>query len=504
MSGSMITIAIISIAAITIFGFIISIFKRYKRCPSDKLLVVYGKTKGGSASSVIHGGAKFIWPIIQDYEFLSLTPMSIEIDLTNTLSSQNIRVDVPSSVTFSVSNIDTVMQNAANHLLGLGEAAIKHQASEIIFGQMRQVISNMSIEQINSDRDTFIGKIRDSLEQELSKLGLKLINVNIKDIRDKSGYIEAIGKEAAAKAINDAKVKVAEENKTGDIGASKADQIRRTNVAEANAQAEIGENEADMRNRIKTSEANSKAVEGENEAKIAIANSNSDRQVAEAESTKKAVSAEKVKSAEAESEALKAEKITEDSRAKKVESTLTANEIVPAEIAKKKLVIEAEAESEQIRKIAKGKADAKFLEMEAEAKGIYEILSKSASGFQSIVDSAGGNVQGAIMMMMADKMPELMTIQMEAIKGIDIDKITVWDNGAGSGSGSSTTDFIQNFLKTAPQMGSIFDMVGKEFPQLLQGAGEIAKNRKSVEMSNVEDNTPSIEDSTTEDDDSQE
>lgn len=484
--GGVLLTGIVTITVLAVVGIFIGLLKRYKRCPSDKLLVVYGKTKGGQASEVIHGGAKFIIPIIQDYQFLSLKPMAIEIDLKGALSNQNIRVDVPASVTISISNQEGIMQNAANHLLGLTPSEIRDQASDIIFGQMRQVISNMSIEEINTDRDTFLENIQNNLTTELSKLGLKLINVNIKDIKDESGYLDALGKESAAKAINDAKVKVAEENKIGDIGSSQADQVRRTEVAEAQSKAEIGEKEADMRNRIKSSEAHSKAVEGENSAQIKIAESNSLRQIAEAEAMRKSVSAQKVQAAKAEEEALKQEKITEDSRAKKVESTLKADTIVPAQISKEKQVIDAQAQAEQIREIAKGNADAKFADMEAEAKGISEILNKTADGFKNIVEAAGGDVQGAIQMMVADKMERLMEIQMDAIKGIEIDKITVWDNGGGKdGSGSSTTDFIQNFLKSAPQMGSIFDMVGAEFPKLLQGSGKISENEnRSIEEDN--------------------
>lgn len=487
--------AIVLISVLAMVGVFLGLLKRYKRCPSDKLLVVYGKTRGGNASEVMHGGAKFIIPIIQSYEFLSLKPMAIEIDLKGALSNQNIRVDVPASVTISISNQDGIMQNAANHLLGLTTMEIREQASDIIFGQMRQVISNMSIEEINTDRDTFLENIQNNLTTELSKLGLKLINVNIKDIKDESGYLDALGKESAAKAINEAKVKVAEENKTGDIGSSQADQVRRSAVAEARSKAEIGENEAIMRNRIKSSEANSKAVEGENAAQILIADSNALRQIAEAEAFRKSVSSQKVQAAIAEEEALKQEKITEDSRARKVEATLKADTIVPAQIAKEKMVIDADAEAEQIRIIAKGNADAKFADMEAEAKGINEILNKTADGFKQIVDAAGGNVQGAIQMMIADKMENLMAIQMDAIKGIEIDKITVWDNGGGKdGSGSSTTDFIQNFLKSAPQMGSIFDMVGSEFPKLLQGSGKIAENESKFKTDSKDESVDNDDD----------
>ncbi len=82
---SITTIVLISLAVIFVFGLILAILKRYKRCPSDKILVVYGKIgKGGElatrSSKCIHGGAAFIWPVFQSFMFLDLTPMTREVD----------------------------------------------------------------------------------------------------------------------------------------------------------------------------------------------------------------------------------------------------------------------------------------------------------------------------------------------------------------------------------------------------------------------------------------
>ena len=184
---------LVAAVVIILFIFLFSMMRRYKRCPSDRILVVYGKTGGGQSAKCIHGGAAFIWPIIQDYEFLDLTPMSIEVNLTNALSKQNIRVNVPSRFTIGISTEPSVMQNAAERLLGLTLDAVKDLAQEIIFGQLRLVVASMDIEEINSDRDQFLSHITHSVEAELKKVGLKLINVNITDIHDESGYIEALG-----------------------------------------------------------------------------------------------------------------------------------------------------------------------------------------------------------------------------------------------------------------------------------------------------------------------
>ncbi|MCE9525400.1 MAG: flotillin family protein, partial [Planctomycetales bacterium] len=188
----------------------------YKRCPSNRVLVIFGRTGKGQASRTIHGGAAFVVPLIQDYAYLSLEPIQIEVPLRGALSSENIRVNVPSVFTVAIDTKPEVMQNAAIRLLGLSTAEVRKQAEEMIFGQLRQVIASMGIEEINRDRDTFLKHVQHSLEPELSKIGLTLINVNITDITDESGYIDAIGQKAASLAIQQARGDVADNEKMGE------------------------------------------------------------------------------------------------------------------------------------------------------------------------------------------------------------------------------------------------------------------------------------------------
>ncbi len=194
-------IVIIAVAVAVIF---ISVINRFRRCPSDKILVIYGTHGAKSSAKCVHGGGAYVWPIIQDYAYLSLTPISIDANLTNALSRQNIRVDVPSRFTVGISTEPESMTAAAERLLGLTPAQIQELARDILFGQLRLVIATMSIEELNNDRDKFLESISANVEVELKKIGLRLINVNVTDIKDESGYIEALGREAAAKAINEA------------------------------------------------------------------------------------------------------------------------------------------------------------------------------------------------------------------------------------------------------------------------------------------------------------
>ncbi|MCL6267492.1 flotillin family protein [Flagellimonas myxillae] len=442
--------SLLTIGFAILFGFIIiiSFIRRYKRCPSDRILVVYGKVGSGNSAKCIHGGAAFIWPVIQDYEFLDLTPISIEVDLTNALSRQNIRVNVPSRFTIGISTEPGIMQNAAERLLGLGMQEVQDLAKEIIFGQLRLVVASMDIEEINSDRDKFLSNISQSVESELKKVGLKLINVNITDIVDESGYIEALGKEAAAHAINAARKSVAEKNRDGSIGEANAVQDERTQVAAANA----------------------KAVEGENVAKIDVANSDSLRRQREAEAERTAIAAEKVQAAKALEESYAAEKDAEMARAERERSSQMADIVVPAEIDKQKVEIDAEAEAEMIRRKAKGEADAILFKAEAEAKGIFEVLTKQAEGLDQIVKAAGNNPKDAVLLLIADKLPELVEKQAEAIKNIKIDKVTVWDSGAKNEDGkNSTANFISGMYKSVPPLQEMFNMAGMQLPEYLKG-----------------------------------
>lgn len=440
--------------------FIYSMFRRYKRCPSDKILVVYGKTGGEGSAKCVHGGASFIWPIVQDYAFLDLTPISLEVNLMNALSKQNIRVNVPSRFTIGISTEPTIMQNAAERLLGLTLDAVQDLAQEIIFGQLRLVVASMDIEEINTDRDKFLSHITHSVEAELKKVGLKLINVNITDIHDESGYIEALGKEAAAKAINDAIISVSQKDRDGAVGQALALQDQRIKVASANAHA----------------------VEGENTAKVQIAQSDAERRSREAEAEKIASASEKVQAAKALEEAYAAERTAELARAERKEAEQGADIIVPAEIDKRKREIEAEAQAEQIRRIAKGEADAIFMKKQAEAKGIYEILTKQADGLDRIVKAADNNSKDAVLLLIADKLPELVRTQAEAIKNIKIDKVTVWDGGSGANGKTSTSNFISGLYKSVPPLQEMFNMAGMQLPNYLKGeelASEEVKNDDS-------------------------
>lgn len=454
---------VICVVVLVIFSLLLALLSRYKRCPSDKILVVYGSGLGKNSdgtkrsSKCIHGGATLVWPVIQSYRYLDLTPISISVDLKNALSRQNIRIDVPSRFTVGVSTDPVIMQNAAERLLELSLNEIQELSRDIIFGQLRLIIATMEIEEINTDRDKFLEAVSRNVEVELKKIGLRLINVNLTDITDESGYIDALGKEAAAKAINDAKKSVAEKNRDGSIGEANAKKVQRIEVAHADAEA----------------------IQGENDARAQVAMSNAELRQKEAEAKRIEVTAEKTSQAKALEDSYEAERRAEDARSLREKATLEADIIVQAEIEKKKKELEAEAEAEQIRRKAQGEADAIYAKMAAEARGTEEFLTRQAEGFAKIVEASGGQSDDAVKMLIADKLEALMRVQVEAIKNIKIDKVTVWDGGTSKDGKTATADFISGMMKSVPPMQEMFAMAGMKLPEIL--GTELAETKPADE-----------------------
>lgn len=411
--------------------------KLYRRCPSNKILVVYGRVGGSRTVQCYHGGGTIVWPLIQGSTFLDLTPRTIHIPLKGALSHQNIRINVPSTFTVAIGLAPDIMHNAAVRILDLDHRGIESMATEIIIGQLRLTVAGLRIEEINQDRERFLDSIKKNIEPELHKIGLTLLNVNITDITDESEYIESIGKKASATAVNQAKIDVAEQEKQGDIGKALAERDRRISVASYHAEA----------------------VKGENESKAQMALTN-------------AILAEKEAQGAQKSQVAKQQAETEIQRARALAQAqlLEAEQIVPQEIRKKKIELEAAAEAQCKILVARGEAEAILAIKEAEAAGIQKLLDAKAKGYQQLFEACGDDSKSAATMLLIEKLEEIVKLQTEAIKNIKIDKITVWDSGhanADPAKGGTTANFISQFMKSLPSLHDVTAMAGLELPPYL-------------------------------------
>jgi flotillin len=505
-------------AAITLLLVFFGVFvvRQYKRCPSNRVLVIYGKVGGNRAAQCIHGGGKFVVPLLQDYAFLPLDPMVIDIPLQGALSLNNIRVAVPATFTVGISTDPVVMNAAAERLLYLSESKIQEQAQDIILGQLRLVIATLTIEEINKDREKFMSLINTNVTEEINKIGLTLINVNIRDITDESGYIEAIGKRAAAEAINRARVEVAQQERDGATGQAVADREKTIGVAREAAAAVQGEKdaeqqqrvavaafeatavqgevqsrrdaqiataqreaetvaakkEAEQTQRIHVAHAESQAVQGENTSQAEIANSNATLAQVRAQAMQLA----KVAAARAEEEVLKAERERELAR-------LAKEQLAPQEIEKKRVEVEAEAAAERSRREARGTADAMLAKYEAEAAGTLKVLESKAEGYRRLVAACAENPHIAPTLLLIEQMPHLVAEQVKAIQNLKIDKITVWEGGRGGPAGGSgaTADFLSSLIGSLPAVHELAHQAGIELPAVLGKVKEDAPAAEAAE-----------------------
>lgn len=474
----MIQILAIGFVVVFLLIIVITLISRYRMCPPDRILVVYGKLAEGQSSKCYHGGSTFVIPFFQSYGYLDLTPINIEIELKGALSSQNIRIDTPASFTIGISTDVEVMQNAATRLLGRTLDEIQQLASEIIMGQMRVVFASMTIEEINNDREKLIASITKGVEVELHKVGLRMINGNIRDIKDHSGYIDALGKEAAAKAINDAQIRVAQENQRGAVGKAEAEREQAIRVANAEAEAR----------------------KGQNTAQVVIAKSNADLAMEQAEAKRRTEAAQKVAEARALQESYKAQQEAELARAAREKAQQQADQIVKAEIDKERIRIDAEAkaaqtkilqegqaaayiiqkdaEAEGIRRVAEGEATGIRVKLGAEASGIQAKLTAEAEGTRALLDAkaqgfekllkVADDTSGATQLLIAENIVRIAEVQAGAIKGMQFEKIVVM-GGNGTG-GPGPGQFVQDLYKGVLPLNEIAKSVGLNLPAFLGSA----------------------------------
>ena len=497
---TMLWLIVVAALAFLLLSTITFLASRYKRCPSDMILVIYGKVGAGQSAKCIHGGGTLVWPLIQDSAFMSLTPMTIAIPLQNALSMQNIRIDVPSTFTIGISTRPEIMAAAAERLLGLSRKDIEEMSKEIIFGQLRLTVASLTIEEINQDRERFLEEIRKNVEPELNKVGLYLINVNITDITDESDYIESIGKKAASEAVNKAKVDVADQDKLGAIGESLAYKEKDIEVARNNAESTKGQKQAEADRRIYVQQQEAEAVKGEKQAEAerriyvqqqeaeavkGEKQAEADRRIYVQQQEASAVAGEnKAKADIAAAEATlavrqaeanqmgevarrQAEAAIQREQYKMEQERLRAAEVVREEIDKQKIEIAAEAEAEKRRREAYGEADAIKARFFAEAEGTKALLDAKAAGYLALVESCAGDAKAASVLLMIEKLEEIVKLQTEAIKNLKIDKITVWDSGNGGQGGSSTANFASNLIKSLPPLQEVAKMAGLELPEYL-------------------------------------
>lgn len=437
---------------------------RVKRGESDRLMVITGWVGKGRSAIIRHGGLCFIWPVIQRLRYLSLQPHVVNIKLDGALSKENIRVSLPCTFIIGVDSTNLeVMQAAATRIIDIidNPREFSNFVQELVFGQMRAVVSSMTIEEINNDRQRFQEHITDSVSKEISKVGLSLISVNIQDIRDEADFIKNLGQKAAAEARAKAQISIAEQERIGATGESENAAQQRAVVAENNFKAIDAENKASQNIAISTAELEriqkEAAAKNASQADITVSNATKEARMVEADNN--------VAVYRAQTEAKKAE----------VELAIEQSRLDSEPLAKKMII------EESGRGQAEGERKRKF--MEEEAKGITAIFNAKAAGIEKVMKAAGNDPMAALLLSISDDIPGIMGQYAKAISERKIDNLVCIGGGENGDLGGLT----RQLLNQVPGVKAILESLGFQTP-FLKEIEAVKKNIASVEESVAENN----------------
>lgn len=590
-------IIITAIAVLLVILTIVGILSRYRKCKANEILIVYGKTGGATSCKVIHGGAAFVWPVIQGYEVMSIVPLQFTQQVDG-LSAQNIKTHIPVTLTTAISKKPEIMQNAAERFLGVDPREVEGNIRQILIGEVRAIMAIMNIEEINADRTKFLEKAKQNIETELNKVGYTILNINTADISDDAQYIEQLGKKASTQARAQAEADIAEQEKQGaikiantkkerDIAIAEAEKVRLSTVAltqkekdtavataekektialaeiakqnavavadqqkeqeisiaqaiaeqnskvaeqesiqtanvarsQAEAESKKAEAEAEKQIRIKAaeqkrdaeniravqekeakaaeyaSEARKRQAEAEKDAGVAEQTATIEVSKAKAEAAKAKAEAEKVAGVshvEAEMQIAKTKQERQievnEAAARANEKKLYAEQVVPAEAAKKRLVVEAEAckeqailaaeaEKQKALKVAEANAESIRLTQTAEAEGKKKIMLAEAEGLRAAaqveVDKQKGLSEAEVagILQLANELGDPQAAVQFFMKDVTKD-IKVAEAYAGSlrevmgnvtvyGDTGTASSMASNLLSLVPQMKQLGQAVGE-------------------------------------------
>ena len=383
------------------------------------------------------GGRTLRIPIIEAVDYMTLETIPIEISVANAFSKGNIPLNIEAIANVKIaSEPETVFTNAVERLMGKTEEEIKTLAKDTLMGNLRGVLATLTPEEVNEDRLGFARALFEDAGEDLAALGFHLDVLKIQNVSDERGYLEAIGREKAAQAVKDAE------------------------IAEAVAHADTRERQAEASRRAEVTEsaANIKIAEAQNALRVRQAQLDQEAEIAE----KTAV----VRANEAEVEAQKA---LEQRRVEREQERLRADVIAPANAARDAAFAEAQGEAAPI--LERGKAQVEVLRL------LYERIKE------------GGDQAFAVFM--AEKLPELLATSVEAVSGVDIERMVVMDSGEGNAVGNAVNQRVKGAFST---IEGVSQAIGIDIQSVLQDAANRMAN-----TGNDGDSAPYVETITVED-----
>lgn len=468
----------IVIAVLLVLG--LAFWARYKTVGPDEGMIVTGSFLGnnhisddgsGRKIKIVRGGGAFILPVFQKAEFMSLLSHKLDVTTPEVYTEQGVPVIADGVAIIKVGSSTEDVATAAEQFMGKPIESLKSEAQEVLEGHLRAILGTMTVEEVYRNRDRFAQEVQGVAARDLKKMGLQIVSFTIKDVRDKHGYLEALGKPriaavkrdaeiAEAEAVRDARIQKANAEEQG----QKAELLRDTNIAEASKENQLkvaafkrdqdtAKAEADQAYHIQEARAKQTVVEEQMKVELVRKEREIDIQAKEIQVREKQYDAEVKKKAEADRYAV--EQAAEADKAKRMRE---------ADAVQYSIETQAKATSEQKRlegqaiadaELAKGKAESEVIRLRGLAEA--EAKEKLAEAFEKFGEAA-------VLDIIVKMLPDLAGRIAEPLASID--KLTVVDTGNGEGA-ARVSNYVTQLMATAPEM--LKSVSGIDVESLIKG-----------------------------------
>ncbi|KGR78623.1 flotillin family protein [Ureibacillus sinduriensis] len=457
------TLIVVGVAVFILLAIITVYVTKYKTVGPDEALIVTGSFLGsknvhtddsGNRIKIIRGGGTFVFPVFQQSEPLSLLSSKLEVTTPEVYTEQGVPVMADGTAIIKIGGSISEIATAAEQFLGKSKADRENEAKEVLEGHLRSILGSMTVEEIYKNRDKFSQEVQRVATQDLAKMGLVIVSFTIKDVRDKNGYLDSLGKPRIAQVKRDADIATAEAEKETRIKraeaekeAQKAELIRATEIAEAEKdnQLKIAEYKleqdkakarADQAYELESARAKQQVTEQEMQVRIIERQKQIELEEKEILRREKQYDSEVKKKADADRYA-----VEQNAAAQKMK------DLAQADAEKYRIESLAKAEAEKIRLDGLAKADSERAQGETEAEIIRLKGLAEAEAKRKIAEAFEQFGQAAVLDMIVRMMPEYAKEIASPLSNID--KITVVDTGNGEGGGANRiTSYATNLMSS--------------------------------------------------------
>lgn len=497
--GMLEILIIIGVVVFVIVALVAVYIARYRTVGPDEALIVTGSYLGsnnvhtdesGNRIKIIRGGGTFVFPVFQQAEPLSLLSSKLEVTTPEVYTEQGVPVMADGTAIIKIGSSISEIATAAEQFLGKVKTERENEAKEVLEGHLRSILGSMTVEEIYKNRDKFSQEVQRVASQDLAKMGLVIVSFTIKDVRDKNGYLDSLGKPRIAQVKRDADIATAEAEKEtrikraeSDKEAQKAELERATEIAEAEKnnqlkvaefrrEQDIAKARADQAYELETARAKQEVTEQEMQIQIIERQKQIELEEKEILRREKQYDSEVKKKADADRYA-----VEQNAEAQK------RKELAQADAEKYRIESRAKAEAEKVRLDGLAKADAERAQGETEAEIIRLRGLAEAEAKRKIAEAFEQYGQAAVLDMIVNMIPEYAKQLASPLSNID--KITVVDTGSGEGGGANkVTSYATNLMSTLQE--SLKESAGLDVKGLIETYAGKNTLRPSIDQLAVE------------------